>query len=500
MPVEEKIKILIVDDSATQMEFLSEWLIKDGYEVFTASNGTEGLTQAFEILPDLIIADIVMPGMNGYLMCRLLKNEEISSHIPVILLSNLEEEKQRFWGLKCGANAFVTKGEEKKAIPPLIKELCCSLTAVAKEKRKAPTEEKVEPDFHISNMLDRLMMESTVYMESINLFNLVYDPKQLIDRFFDLLSRMVKYSHAGLLIMIPEKPTLYIHSQEKLNAAIFDKIKTMVIAENELTGEEGELELITLKEASGKFSEVTEDINSSLSFPLKKGLGTISIFSSTPKYYDENSGSVVHILADSFSMVVELMLSYQETKLQTITDIMTGLYNWSYFELSLDREINAFKRYKTNFCVVMISIDFYKTLVDTFGRRRGEMVLRQVADVLKKNFRATDLIAQYGQSEFVGLFVQTDMEGAHIGAERLKKYIEEHFNQSAQRPFRLTISIGVAEYTEETTSKDELIDNAVDGLKSARNKGGNRVEDFVPPPKTPSKPPPKTPPKTPTKR
>ncbi len=256
--------------------------------------------------------------------------------------------------------------------------------------------------------------------------------------------------------------------------------------------------MIALKEASGKFSEVTEEINSSLSFPLKKGLGTISIFSSTPKYYDEHSGSIVHILADSFSMVVELMLSYQETKLQTITDIMTGLYNWSYFELSLDREINAFKRYKTNFCVVMISIDFYTTLIDTFGRRRGEMVLRQVADVLKKNFRATDLIAQYGQSEFVGLFVQTDLEGAHIGAERLKKFIEEHFNQSAQRPFRLTISIGVAEYTEETASKDELIDNATDGLKIARNKGGNRVEDYVPPPKTPSEAPPETPPQFPT--
>lgn len=492
MPAEEKIKILIVDDSATQREFLSEWLVEDGYDVFTASNGTEGLTQAFEILPDLIIADIVMPGMNGYLMCRLLKNEEISSHIPVVLLSNLEEEKQRFWGLKCGANAFVTKGEEKKAIPPLIKELCCSLTAVAKEK-KTTVNTKVEPDFHVSNLLDRLMMESTVYLESINLFNLVYDPKQLIDRFFDLLSRMVKYSHAGLLIMIPEKPTLYIHSQEKLNASIFEKIKTMVIAENELTGEEGELELIALKEASGKFSEVTEEIHSNLSFPLKKGLGCISIFSSLENFYDETSGAAVHMLADSFSMVIELMLSYQETKLQTITDIMTGLYNWSYFELSLDREMNAFKRYKTNFCVVMISIDFYKTLVDTFGRRRGEMVLRQVADVLKKNFRATDLIAQYGQSEFVGLFVQTDLEGAHIGAERLKKFIEEHFNQSAQRPFRLTISIGVAEYTEQTTGKDELIDNAIDGLKSARNKGGNRVEDFVPPPTPQPEPPPEPP-------
>ncbi len=229
MPVEEKIKILIVDDSTTQREFLSEWLVEDGYEVFTAPSGTEGLTQAFEILPDLIIADIVMPGMNGYLMCRLLKNEEISSHIPVILLSNIEEEKQRFWGLKCGASAFVTKGEEKKAIPLLIKELCCSITAVAKEKKiKANT--NVEPGYHVNNLLDKLMMESTVYLESINLFNLVYDPKQLIDRFFELLSRMVKYSHAGLLVMIPDKPTLYIHSQEKLNASIFEKIKNMVIA------------------------------------------------------------------------------------------------------------------------------------------------------------------------------------------------------------------------------------------------------------------------------
>jgi diguanylate cyclase (GGDEF)-like protein len=322
-------------------------------------------------------------------------------------------------------------------------------------------------------------MESTVYLESINLFNLVYDPNQLIDKFFELLSRMVDYSHAGLLIMVPDKPTLYIHSHEKLPDTIKEKLKTMVITENELTSEKGELEIIALKEATGEFSKMTPDILSSISFPLKKGLGSIALFSSEPNFYNETAASAVYLLADSFSMVVELMLSYQKTKLQTITDIMTGLYNWNYFELNLDREINSFKRYKTKFCVGMISIDFFDTLVDTFGRRRGEMVLRQVAELLKKNFRKTDLIAQYGQSEFVGLFVQTDLEGAHIGAERLREIVEQHFTQSTQKPFRLTISIGVAEYNEHITSKDHLIDNANNALKKARNKGSNQVEKFV---------------------
>lgn len=478
MSSERKLTILIVDDSATQREHLSKWLKEKGYDIFTAQNGTDGLAKAFDILPDFVISDIVMPDMNGYLMCRLLKNEEITSGIPVILLTDLAEEKHRFWGLKCGADAYVVKGEESEKLLSLINAFSVTPSASTTNKKdRLKKKEGIKPQYHVSKVLDKLLLESTVYLEIINLFNLVDDSTQLINQFFDFFSQMVVYSQAGLLIMDSGKPVLYIHCQEKLTETTFRKIKTMVVTENKLTEEDVKCGVI--KQYFRQDATETKEINSSLSSPLKKGLGCISVFSSKQDAYDESTESVVHLLADSFSMVVEPMLSYQKVKLQTITDILTGLYNRNYLELNLDREINSYRGYKNKFCVIMISIDFYKTLVDTFGRRRGEMILRQAAEFLKKHFRATDLIAQYGRSEFVGVFVQTDLAGAHIGAERLRKKIEEHFTQSAQRPFRLTVSIGVAEFTDQLKSKDELIDNAMVASKRARNKGGNRVEDFI---------------------
>ena len=97
---------------------------------------------------------------------------------------------------------------------------------------------------------------------------------------------------------------------------------------------------------------------------------------------------------------------------------------------------------------------------------------------LKKNFRKADLIAHFGQSEFVGLFTQTDQEGASIGVDRLRRIVEEHFTQSAQKPFRLTISVGLVEYNEHIVHKDQLIDNAAAALRNAQVRGGNRVEKF----------------------
>ena len=102
-------KILLVEDSETQLLFLKKGLIENGFEVETATNGAEAYKKIFEVVPDVVVSDIMMPAIDGYQLCRLIKNHEATKKIPVVLLTILESKIDSFWGKKSGAQLFLSK-------------------------------------------------------------------------------------------------------------------------------------------------------------------------------------------------------------------------------------------------------------------------------------------------------------------------------------------------------------------------------------------------------
>ncbi len=102
-------KILVVDDSPTDQQFLRELLTKKGYQVLSASGGEEGISKARTLQPDLILMDVVMPGLNGFQATRQLSQDDTTKDIPVIICTTKQQETDRFWGLKQGAKDYVTK-------------------------------------------------------------------------------------------------------------------------------------------------------------------------------------------------------------------------------------------------------------------------------------------------------------------------------------------------------------------------------------------------------
>lgn len=102
-------RILVVDDSPTERFFISDLLVKNGYLVSMAENGEEGVAQAKQTIPDLIIMDVVMPGMNGFQATRALSKEEITKNIPVILCTTKGQETDKVWGMRQGASAYLVK-------------------------------------------------------------------------------------------------------------------------------------------------------------------------------------------------------------------------------------------------------------------------------------------------------------------------------------------------------------------------------------------------------
>lgn len=102
-------KVLIVDDSRTERHVISEMLQKNGYVVYTAENGSEALTKADAIQPDVILMDIVMPGASGFQATRSISKNEGTKHIPIIICSSKGQETDKIWGLRQGARDYLVK-------------------------------------------------------------------------------------------------------------------------------------------------------------------------------------------------------------------------------------------------------------------------------------------------------------------------------------------------------------------------------------------------------
>jgi len=109
-------KILIVDDSPTETHILTQMLEKNGYQVVTAESGESGVEVAKKELPDLVLMDVVMPGINGFQATRQLKKETTTAHIPVVIVTTKDQETDKIWGMRQGAKDYLTKPVQEESL------------------------------------------------------------------------------------------------------------------------------------------------------------------------------------------------------------------------------------------------------------------------------------------------------------------------------------------------------------------------------------------------
>ena len=120
MPVK---KVLVVDDSATERAYLADILSQAGYQVVTAENGEDGVSKAKTEKPDLVMMDVVMPGMNGFQACRAITSGPETKHIPVFLCTTKNQETDKIWGARQGAKEYLVKPADKNELLTKIKAL-----------------------------------------------------------------------------------------------------------------------------------------------------------------------------------------------------------------------------------------------------------------------------------------------------------------------------------------------------------------------------------------
>lgn len=210
-------------------------------------------------------------------------------------------------------------------------------------------------------------------------------------------------------------------------------------------------------------------------------IGALMVQSDDPsRIWQENELLLLRTVADQVAVAVNHARLFERVQKQALTDELTGCVNRRSFEMQLDRDIHLAMRMRQPLSLVMLDIDHFKRINDTFGHKVGDRVLRTLADVLRDELRGVDTAARLGGEEFALILPQADTQGALTVAERIRKRIERIEIPDVGH---ITASFGVATFPRHTISREKLIEIADQALYSAKRAGRNRIgtppdEDF----------------------
>ena len=477
------IKILLVEDSETQLKFLKEGLINHGFEVETALNGSEAYKKVYSSTPDIVVSDIMMPAIDGYQLCRMIKNIDETKKIPVILLTVLENKIDNFWGKKAGAQLFVSKSVDLKELVSHINATVRRYPVTDEYKRVLAEKDGANnsAQTRLNSILNDLLMKSLFSNEFRNLSDFLNYERIMVEKLFSLLSSFVEYHVAGVYFASPDdfaENIVYIDtlgrnlSKNLLSDVSYDFFRKI---EEHKTIKNSKFEVVRMilgKERDCEYSDLTSKIIIPLIFD-KKLIGGICFY--TRQDIDYSSFRYFDIMISELLAIFKMKYQYTEKEFMSVLDGLTGLYNRRQFEISLEQEYNRTKRHPSDFSLAILDIDFFKKVNDTYGHQYGDYVLKTVADLMKQSFRKTDLLYRYGGEELVMIMPETNIEGAIIPVQRLRRMVEEYdFDYNGVKA-KVTVSIGLTMNYQNLNSTADILKTADEALYKAKEDGRNRV-------------------------
>lgn len=184
------------------------------------------------------------------------------------------------------------------------------------------------------------------------------------------------------------------------------------------------------------------------------------------------------IVSAQLALEMKKALLYEKVEELAMIDSLTGLFVRRYFLERLEEEAKRSKRYGFGFSFLMIDIDDFKKRNDTYGHLVGDVLLKEVGRVVKESVREIDLVARYGGEEFSLILPETTREGAKVVAERIRDHVEKKIFKAYDEELRLTVSLGLSMYPEDSDNPKELIEKADVALYKAKGSGKNLVREW----------------------
>ena len=448
-------RVLVVDDILANVKLLEARLSAEYFEILTAYSGKEALDILARERVDVALLDVMMPGMDGFELCRRIKAQPHLAHLPVIMVTALDQPSDKVQGLDAGADDFLTKPVDDIALITRVKNLA-RLKVLADElmSRASTTKEmgitgQPVPDWVQAGAQGKIL--------------LVEDHARSAQRISDALSKThtvtIERDPQAALIKVAEQPfDLMIVSLSLQN---FDGLR--LCSQVRSLDRTRHLPLIMMVEPGDDarlLRGLDMGVNDYVLRPIDRNemLARIKTQIKRKRHAD--------LLRAKLDQGMEM----------AITDALTGLHNRRYMEGHLSTLVAQAIQGGRALSVLVADIDFFKSVNDTYGHDAGDTVLREFAARFRRNTRGIDLACRLGGEEFVIIMPDTELSRAYQVGERLRACIAaEPFHINAETLLRVTASVGIStlEYPDDTP--ETIFKRADKALYSAKRDGRNRV-------------------------
>jgi two-component system cell cycle response regulator len=446
-------RILVVDDIEANVRLLQAKLQAEYYDVLTAADGATALDVAARERPDLVLLDVMMPGMDGFETCRRLKEDTATRHIPVVLVTALDGRADRITGLEAGADEFLTKPIDDILLFARVKSLTRLKLVIDELRQREASGRRIGV---IAGAASRLGGQGGRVL-------IVDDHERQAQRIYSELA----IEHRPVVESDPEKAHLTARGPVDLiivntTGRGFDGLRFAAqIRSDEATRHLPILGVIDPDDRPRLVRALDLGFNDILTRPIDPQELSARVRSQVrgKRYTDFLRNNLDHSL--------EL----------AVTDQLTGLHNRRYMTGQLGALVTRAVRGGDPVSALMIDIDHFKKVNDNFGHDVGDEVLREFAVRLASNVRAIDLPCRYGGEEFVVIMPGTRLEDAGKIAERIRRHVAgSPFRLSGgAEPLSVTISIGVATTTGEGDSAEALLKRSDEAVYAAKAAGRNTV-------------------------
>ncbi len=446
-------RILVVDDIEANVRLLEAKLTAEYYEVLTACDGPTALAIAAAEKPDIVLLDVMMPGMDGFQVCRRLKDDPETRHIPVVLVTALDGRADRIEGLEAGADEFLTKPIDDVMMFARVRSLT-RLKLVIDELRQR--EESGRRMGVIAGAAARLggvggrilIVDDNERQSQRVAAELAVEHRPVVESDYD---KALQTARGPVDIII-------------VNAAAkaFDGLRFCAALRSDEASRSVPVLVIVDPDDRPRLVKALEiGVNDILTRPIDpQELSARARTQIKRKRYTD-------FLRQNLDHSLEL----------AVTDQLTGLHNRRYMETQLAALVKRASMGGEPVAALMIDIDHFKKINDSFGHDAGDEVLREFAVRLATNVRAVDLPCRYGGEEFTVIMPGTRLADAERIAERIRLHV-------AGSPFRVaggkelltvTISVGVASTVTDLDTPETLLKRADGAVYEAKHAGRNRV-------------------------
>ena len=449
-------RILVVDDVPTNLKLLEVRLSAEYFEVILASNGAQALEICERGQCDIVLLDVMMPGMDGFEVARRIKSNPATHHIPVVMVTALDQPADRVKGLDAGADDFLTKPVDDIALVARVRSLVRLKMATDEMRMRVATSRQIGVSDPATEAINDEGMNGRILV--------VEDHAVTAERVTAALSRQ----HTVAVASNPQE-ALFRAAEGK-----FDLLMVSIDLKNydglRLVGQIRSLERT-------RYMPILLIANTDQKARLLRGL-------------DLGANDYLLRSADKNEMVARVRTqvrrrrfterlrdNVQQSMELAVTDALTGLYNRRYMESHADALVERAAARGKPLTVLIIDIDHFKAVNDTYGHDAGDDVLREFSDRLRSCIRGIDLACRYGGEEFVVVMPDTDLGIANKVAERIRRRIaaEAFPIDRGSRNVEVTISIGLASRIGPQDNSALIMKRADAALYLAKRNGRNRV-------------------------